>query len=82
MHFMHELAHALTAVVAGDVIVQVFPNALDAVVIGTEGRQKMQTHATAHRRQRQPRALTVVDLEVVQHHVNARGARIFLEQFP
>jgi hypothetical protein len=63
-------------VVAGDVVVQIFPHALDAVVIGAVRRQEVQTYSAACRRQRQACALAVVDLEIVQHHVNASGPRI------
>ena len=76
VHFGHESPHALTAVVAGYVVVQIFPHALDAVVIGAVRRQEVQTYSAACRRQCQSRALAVVDLEIVQHHVNALGPRI------
>ena len=47
IHFGHELLHPLAAVITGDVVVQVFPQTLDAVVIGAVRRQKVQLHPAA-----------------------------------
>jgi hypothetical protein len=77
-HFVRQLFHVLAGVVAGDVIVQVFPHTLDAVVVRAVWRQEVQAYPAACRRQRQLSALAVVNLVVVQDHMNALGLRILL----
>ena len=45
--FGHEFAHALAAVIARHVVMQIFPESLDAVVIGTVRWKEMQANAPA-----------------------------------
>ena len=40
-HFAHQLLHPRAAVVARHVVVQVFPDPLDAIVVGAVRRQEV-----------------------------------------
>ena len=70
-HFLHQLFQDTAGMVAGDVVVQVFPDALDAIVIGAVRRQKVQLHTAKQRNQCQLRPLAAVNFVVVRDHVNA-----------
>ena len=56
--------------VAGDVVVQVFPEAFDAIVIWAVGRQEVQLHTVAPAELRGYDSSAAVDAEVVEHQVN------------
>src|SRR6516225_1673499 len=66
--------------VAGNVGVQVFPEALDAVVVGAVGRKEMKLESTLPAAERRLNDLAVVDAIVVQHHMNHPRLRVADQQ--
>ncbi len=80
--FGEQRAHGATAVVAGDVGMQVLPGALDAVGVGAIGRKEVQEDAPTELFERtlgQPGGMNAV---VVDDQVDALGAGVGLGQRP
>ena len=75
----HEFVHRRAAVVAGDVIVQVLPDAFDPIVVRAVWRQEVQLQFFGRGRLHcQPHLQTVVDTIVVEDEMNPLGVGIDL----
>ncbi len=78
-HFSHEFLHSRTAVVTRDVVVQVFPDSLDAIVVGTVRWQEVELNlARRGQLQCQSDLLAVVDAVAVENEVNPTSAPVRL----
>ena len=78
-HFSHELLHSRTSVVSRHVVVQIFPDPLDAIVVGAVGRQEVELDlARRGRLQCQSDLLAVVDAVVVENEVDPTSAPVRL----
>ena len=70
MDLPHECFHALPAMIAGDVVLGVQPDALDPVLIGTVGGQEVKP-GVAHGSQGRPHHVALVNhVVVVEDHVD------------
>src|SRR5579883_1683590 len=79
---VEQVHHGLAAMVAGDVGVQVLPDALDAVRVGAVGRQEVQDDAATERGEDVARAVRGVDAVVVEHEMDATGTPVAARQQP
>src|SRR5271170_5607371 len=69
-----ELLHRLAAVVAGDVGMEVLPDALDAIGIGTVRREEVQNDPAAERVENATSRVRRVDAVVVDDEVDSADA--------
>jgi len=73
-HVREQLVHRLTLMIARNIAMQILPDALDAIVIGTVRRQKVQDHFAIELGEMALRDLRRVDDEVVADDVD--GPRV------
>jgi hypothetical protein len=74
--------HGLAAMVAGDVGVQVLPDAFDAVGIGAVGREEVQHDSPVESGQDLARATRGMDAVVIDDHVDAMSASVAAREQP
>ena len=78
-HFGHKLLHSRAAVVTRHVVVQVFPEPLDAIVVGAVRRQEVELDpAGCGRLQGQLNLLAVMDAVVVENDVDPTSVPVRL----
>jgi hypothetical protein len=65
--------------IAGHVVVQVFPTTFDLIVIWTVGRQKVKLYFSLQRLDNQLCPLAFVDAVVVEYQMNANGIGIVFQ---
>ncbi len=68
--FGHELLQGPADVISSHVVVQIFPNAFDAIVVGAIGRQKVELNSIAQGRQGKLSLATAVNFVVVKNEMN------------
>src|SRR6266478_9085179 len=80
--FFHQFRHCATRVIAGHVVVQILPNALDFVVIGAVGREEVQFDAGPRLRQCELSPHATMNLVVVQYNMNALSLWVVIQELP